>query len=111
VVAWQDKIDSLLRTCQQVFGEKNPITYRPTSGPDFEISGIFERNFLLVDPNTGASVISTNPIVGVHLEEIDAEISREPDKDDRVIIRGTEFRIIDYRPDGRGDAKLVLHIV
>ena len=79
-------------------------TYHFKSGATKIISGIFDRDYLSVDPDTGAEVQSRNPKFAV----ASRDINEVPTPDDYIIIRGVNYRIIEVHPDGTGITDLIL---
>lgn len=106
-MSFQDIIDQMLRVHQEVFSEE--ITFHPLGGSDFTLTAIYDKYYKAVDPATGAEVMSSGPAVGIRVSDVVDEISREPAKGDTVTVRSIIYRIHRYEPDGRGDAKLILH--
>ena len=76
-----------------------------TGGGDTPISGIFDEVFESVDPNSGATIISTHPVLGVKLSDLP---TGSPGKGDRVTIRGLTYNVVDNHADGQGGSSLIL---
>lgn len=91
--------------CLEAFSED--VIYTPA---DIGISpvtmlAIFDREFISVDPQTGASVISTQPTIGVKNNQLPSA----PNPGDRVTIRGELYRVIESQTDGWAGTKILLH--
>lgn len=92
----------------RTFGE--PVTYIPRTGSAYEIAfadgagGIFEAVTQLVDPDTGAVVISQQPNIYIRLSDLQAE----PQNGDRLTVRGVTYKILEPQFDGQGGVTLRL---
>ncbi len=68
--------------------------------------GIFDKTYLEVDADTGASVMSNNPRITIYDKEIEAELYRKINDDAGenwlLTVRGTTYRIKSAEPDGIG---------
>jgi hypothetical protein len=100
---WQTLTSLVMDQCLSSFGED--VIYVSDGGSPVTFTAIFDNEFQTVDPQTGALVISTQPVIGVK----STDLPDEPSKEDRVTIRGVEYRIIDHQPDGQAGTRLFLH--
>lgn len=70
---------------------------------------VFDANYVAVDPETGASVISKNPTIGAALADLPEGEARNGD-----IVTITEggvdrvWKVADYQPDSEGHVRLIL---
>jgi hypothetical protein len=103
VVAWLDQAASVLDSCMDAFAEE--IEYTPSGGSPVTTIGIFDNQYQAVDPETGAIITSTEPMLGVK----DANLPRAPIAKDEVSVRGQDYRVIEVQKDGHGGSKLLLH--
>lgn len=71
----------------------------------YPLEVIFDDNYAAVDPNTGASIISTKPVVIV--KELDIPNGASED-DDRIVVNGVKYCIDDDQPDSGGMRKFYL---
>lgn len=76
---------------------------------------VFDDNFVAVDPQTGAEVQSSDPMIGVRYSELPAGGAK---KGDQVVITGAPdatrngtYLVISDQRDSEGRANLVLHKV
>lgn len=60
------------------------------------VQAVFDSAHVSVDPETGAPVSSSNPILGVRL----IDLPNKPTSRDRVRARGELYSISDVQPDG-----------
>jgi len=111
-MAWADLSARLLRTCLKTFGMGRDedgdvrVFYR-RGGTDTELEDVvFDENFISVDPNTGAQIISDNPMIGVAAEDIPGG---EWMQGDMVIIDGVQYRCYEPQKDSEGHIKIILH--
>lgn len=105
-MSFRDLTDKLLDHCLSVFEEKEKVKYRPLSGGTFTIRGIFDETWKEVDPETEVILSSTQPNLGIKLNELG---SIKPVTNDIVFVRDEEFRVTDVYEDGQGGATLFLH--
>lgn len=94
----------MLRTTLNVFGEAITYTRGATSVPVRK--AVFDANYQGVDPNTGAVITSTNPMLGVRLADLPGGEAREGDT---VTRNGVTYRVIEQQKDSEGHARLILH--
>jgi hypothetical protein len=103
--SFKDLFGCALGTLTTCLGET--VTYKPCRGGSVEIEAVFDRTYVSVDPET-EQVISTNePMLGVRL----SDLPFKPQKNDRVLICGETFKVIDSQEDGQGGASLLMHRV
>ena len=69
------------------------------------LTGVFDRAYLAVDPETQVVVQSTNPACLVRL----AELPALPATGDKATIKAVEYRVVASEVDGYGNALLRLH--
>lgn len=65
---------------------------------------VFDTAHVTVDPETGAPVSSSNPILGVRL----VDLPNKPTNRDLVRARGELFKISDVQPDGVAGVTIIL---
>jgi hypothetical protein len=89
-----------------VMGED--VIFRPiTSEPDIPIKGVFRNQNHVISQNPG--VYGNELSCGFKISSVFSILSREPQKGDLLIIRGTTYSIYDIEPDGEGWAEFGLH--
>lgn len=100
----QRRIDHHHALSQRFMGD--PVIYRPGGDPagDFALSSVNTRRYV-----EGNEVQAVHPVAGLTVSEINNELGRDPTKGDQLIIYGVIYSVIEFQPDGRDDAKLVLH--
>lgn len=106
-MAWDSKVHNLLGACtsSSAFGEE--ITHLPKVGAPQTLQGIWSDVYASADPETGLSVMSSEPNVGVRL----VDFIRKPEQGDIIVRRGERYSIRVPQPDGEGGATLVLEKV
>lgn len=103
-----DEITSDMHECiKDTFGETETVTYKPTTGPEKVIVGVFNTRHTVVDPDTEQVLSSNQPTLGVKLSDLDAA----PVKGDLVNIRSQDYRVHDSQEDGEGWSELFLYEV
>jgi len=97
--------DAMLTTATRQFGVD--VIYK--RGPDeSQIRGVFDAVYEKVDPRTGMTVTSTNPLLGVRAADLPSGMAIQGD---RVVVAGVEYRVNQPEPDGEGGLTLDLHKV
>lgn len=105
-MSFRDLTDKLLDHCLSVFEEKEKVKYRPLSGGTFTIRGIFDESWKEVDPETEVILSSTQPNLGIKLNELK---DIKPRTGDSLTVRDNDFKVTDVVEDGQGGATLFLH--
>lgn len=86
------------------FGED--IVYSPAVGGSLTIRGVFDdayqASITLEDGSAGWT--STNPTLGIRQSDLPAP----PKRNDRLVIRGLRYMVIDAHPDSHGWYRLTL---
>ncbi len=103
MVDFRDRVDKVLNICTNNFGEM--CTLYPDLGGSYDLRGIFDNNFELVDPDTEQVISANHSVLGVNLFNLDFEVKTR----DKVQIRNVLYSIYDIREDGQGGASLLLH--
>jgi len=99
---WSGVTDMITATCVGTFGI--PVLYQPAGLSVLSIQAIFDEAYEAIDPQTGASIISTQPMIRVRL----SDLPRSPGRGDQATIKGTLYRVNTFEPDGGGGARLLL---
>ena len=81
------------------------VVYIHKDGTTIQLPVIFDQDTVMVDPNTGAEILSRQPMIQAQTSDFYVT----PDKGDKVIVRGVRYQVITYEPDGTGVASLRLH--
>ena len=103
-MTFASSIGRLLGHCLNAFGEEQTVEFRPASGSPYEIRGIFDKQYTLVDQETGVEVVTAKPNLGVRL----ADFAAKPVQGDKVTVRTVSYMIETVLEDGQGGALLVL---
>jgi hypothetical protein len=108
VIDWDSAV---LAPLHGVFGET--VQYFPAVGQPFNITGIFDEAYKSVDMSDAVAMATDMPVLGVRL----AEFPVSPKQRDTLVITandqhsGGTFVVKEVRPDGHGEAKLLLNYV
>lgn len=93
------------------FGEVNqghPIpVYTPAIGNPFNLDGIFDNAYRSVDRIPELQINTSGPVLGVRMSDFPTGVT--PAQQDRVMIRGDNYRVRDVQPDSHGGALLLLN--
>lgn len=103
--------DSLvLAPAHAIFGEASgAIVYTPQGHSAFTLTGgVFDAAYREIDQLGGVPVSSTMPVLGVRLAVFPTGIA--PAQSDTLTIGGVSFVVREVRPDGHGEAKLMLNL-
>ena len=90
---------------QKSFGED--AEYFPRSGGSVSLVGVYNEQFIAVDPNTTQDIATQQPNFGIKR----SDLSSDPVKGDRLQLRDRTFVIHDAQEDGEGWIILLLHEV
>ena len=85
----------------KVMGEPITLTRNSTT---YEIKGVFQESFKVIDPATGMPVNSQQPVLGVNTRDLNIE----PRRSDMVTVRGVNYRVRDLQDDGHTGVTLLL---
>ena len=96
-----DLANRALKAGIKVMGEPITLTRSSTT---YEITGVFQESFKVIDPATGMPVNSQQPVLGINL----TDISIEPRRSDMVTVRGVNYRVRDLQDDGHTGVTLLL---
>ena len=104
--------DGMLGTAVRTFSQSDEagatlVTYYPVIGAPYEITAVFDRAHISVDPSTGATINSNNPVLGIQLSQLAAPWK----KGDRVNVDGVMYKIVEHQRDGVAGALLELAII
>lgn len=101
----QDDLDNTFFNKSEFAENAGTVTYYPKAGGSYEVAGIFDSEFEMVDPETNQPVLSRQPMIQVNEDDLQAE----PAPEDEIEIRGVRYRVIEFHPDGVGTVALILH--
>lgn len=93
------------------FSENATFTATGGSPVPFTVKVIFDNEFSDPQPDTDQPLISRQPMVRVDEAVFLAALTREPIDGDQINFRSTDYKVVDFRPDGVGTAILILHEV
>lgn len=101
-----DLVEKANRAAQSHLGGE-VVVYQPEVGDAVTVQGIFDENFVLLDP--GESMVEQRgPAIWLLLEDLPIH----PDEDEPTLtVRGQVYRVRERRPDGSagGGIRLLLH--
>lgn len=100
---WRNLTDRIIKTTRDTFGET--VTYKPKAGGSYQIKAIFDNEYQLVDPDTQATISTSQPVLGVRLRDLQAP----PKRGDIVVVNGASYQIVENKDDSWGHSQLVLH--
>lgn len=110
-MSWRDAQEAMHKICMDTFGAAvggASATYR-RGAVSIPFNPVFDNNYLAVDPDTGVTVSTTGPLIGVRLAEL--QPLGMPQKGDAVMIGGQAYAVVDFQPDSEGGADLILQEV
>jgi len=87
------------------------VTYAPSAGQVFPITGIFDEAYREIDVPSGINVTSTCPVLGIRFADFPAYAPPQQNDELTVIRTGVTYVVREVRPDGHGGAKLMLNFV
>lgn len=107
---WKRLADRMTRTTLRTFSDNPggvPSVIYVRNGISTPLpDSVFDENYQSVDPDTGAAIISDNPMIGVALSDLPGG---EWEEGDTVIVKGVTYRAVEPQKDSEGHAKIILH--
>ena len=100
---WRQLTRSVMGICRNVLSES--IEYTCSGLTQITINAIVDYESHQIDPNTGAVIISNQPMVGVK----DLDLPKRPDVGDTCIVRGISYQIVERIEDGQAGTRLRLN--
>lgn len=96
------------------FSEPITIDFSSELGPEkIDITGIFDRTYETIDPETGVPVMSSSPRVSIFLKDFEdkagAKLAGYLNGNATLTVRGETYKISEVREDGSGCASLMLN--
>lgn len=102
---FEDLVLGVNNLCVDVFKTSKIISFRRSGMESFNVEGIFDENYVVVDPNTGAQIMSSKPVLTMRSGDIPGGKGQESDRFD---IDGKIYRIDDEQADSEGMIRLFL---
>jgi hypothetical protein len=103
---FRDHADRILKKAMSSMGTEAKF-YPKKEGGIFNVRGVFDSKYQVVDPETQEIVSTNKPGLGVNLNDFTVI----PVQGDEFEIRGTRFVVTDKQEDGQGGAVLLLNKV
>jgi len=101
-MAWTDLANGVISSGLKTFGEE--VTYTPFAGSPFTIKGIYNEKYLEIDAN-GLQILTDTPNLGVRNSDFEVQ----PKQNDKVTIRGQDYRVNEAQKDGEASTVLLLY--
>lgn len=93
----------VLRTCNRALGTQ--VTFEPAAGGQYlNLLGVFNNEFVSINAENGAEVISSEPNLGIQL----SDWPLEPNYGDTIIINSVTYLVRHLEKDGQGGATILL---
>lgn len=99
--------DNVVRAGTRLLGTSKEVVYTPSGGAAQTIRAVFDRAHVDVDPATDRPIVSTQPVAGIRLADLDTA----PREGDEVTVGGTAYTVHRVEVDGQAGADLFLHEV
>jgi hypothetical protein len=106
-MTFQKQIDLMNRACIRKFADDVISFFFDDESLNYSINGIFDNEFVIVDPDTQASVVSTRPVVQIQKRDL----SHLPEGGDPVSVNETSYEVYEVHPDNKGLLTIFLHEV
>ena len=82
------------------------VTFIYENGESFELKAIFDEEYEEIDPGSGVAVMSRQPMIQCQ----SSKFKRRPKNGSQIIIRGVNYDVKEYEPDGTGVTSIRLHM-
>lgn len=79
-------------------------TYTPRVGASYSVNGLFDAEYVAVDPLSGTDIQSVRPRLVIN----DADLSTTPTAGDRVTVNSVVYTVQERKPQGFGTSELFL---
>lgn len=103
-MSFDQLVDGLNQTVRDSFGGVATVT---VGGVSVDVQAIFDRTHREVDPDTGVTISTEDPRVGLRTADLPFELDTADDT--RVVVGGQAWRVVDLQPDGQGMVVARLH--
>lgn len=100
---WQDMTDNVMIHCRDTF--TTDLVYKPVVGAQVSIQGIFDEAYTAVIIQDGVPIETRRPKLGIR----NKDLILRPAKGDKCIINGSNYRVVEYEPDGEAGTALFLY--
>ena len=105
-MSFQEYSEILFDACSSCLGEV--ATYLQKGGAAFEVSGVFTKEYMLIQEGSfDSSVSSADPVFEVSSRDITSR-GCSPKVGDRITVRSEFYRIVEIKPNCEGQIKLTL---
>ena len=81
------------------------IIHTPAVGAPYTLNAIYDTPHQAIETDAGVPIIDRNLIVTVN----ENDLQSPPGPGDTITVGGTVFKVIDFQPDGTGEAEIYLH--
>lgn len=101
-------VSGALRRLTTTFGEDVRISAKDGRFPDITVKGVYDDNFIYVDPETETLVSSNEPMIGIRMRDFSKPLLAG----DGIYIFTERlfYKVIDVLEDGQGGAVLRIHL-
>lgn len=97
--------DRMLGVAVRIIGDN--YVYSPLAGGSFPIDAVFSDTFESLDPETGVTVLSQQPNLGIR----SSSLANPPVQGDTVVVNGVTYQVVSPMPDGVAGFHCLLHKV
>lgn len=101
---WDNKVQKLLGHCTSRAAFGTLVTHIPKIGSTQDLRGVWDDTYLVVNPEDGVAVMSSDPQVGFR----ESDFKTKPQKGDVLQRRGKRYFVRAIEPDGQGGVTLIL---
>ena len=100
-----NQINGLLGACLNTFGQA--VIYTDKNLISHNSVGIFSNEYEGVDPDTGFSVVSSIPNLGIRI----SDWPKTPDAGEKIEINSNQYQIRHVEEDGEGGAVIIMQVI
>lgn len=104
-MSWKTAAAAMSASAIRTFGEEVIFSPKAGGGPHTIAHVVFDDDYQAVDPDTGVTVSSGKPALGVRT----ADLPTSPAHGDEWEVRGKAYRATDVQADSEGVTLIFLH--
>ena len=97
-MSWEDTADLVMQGINSSVLSEDALYCKKNSLEWFTIQGVFSRQYIGIDSDTGNQFVGQRPVFTVR----DADVPDGPQTMDKVEIRGSTYRVDRKEVDGQG---------
>jgi len=108
-MGWPERKALMQGTAVRTYPEEVTYQASATDNP-VPLTGIWSDAHIQIDPDTQATVSSTNPILDVILNDLPGQTPTEGARIIRLLFPTVVYKLLEHQPDGQGMTRFELQL-